>query len=45
LPPAALPFWSILVAIGFSVAVGVVSGILPAMKAARLNPVEALRHE
>jgi len=36
---------SILLAVGISVAVGVVSGIFPARRAARLEPVAALRHE
>jgi putative ABC transport system permease protein len=36
---------SILLAVGISVAVGVLSGIFPARRAALLDPIAALRHE
>ncbi len=38
-------FWSPLVAFTISAVVGVVFGIYPALRAAQMNPVEALRHE
>ncbi len=44
-PPAHVPFWAILVAVGFSAVVGIFFGIYPAGKASRLDPIEALRYE
>jgi ABC-type antimicrobial peptide transport system permease subunit len=43
--PAHLPLWSILGAFAFSAGVGVFFGLYPAVRAARLDPIEALRHE
>ena len=45
LDQAYIPYWAILMSFGFSAAVGVFFGMFPAVKAARLDPIEALRHE
>ncbi|TGE31870.1 ABC transporter permease [Desulfosporosinus sp. Sb-LF] len=36
--------WTIILAVGFSAAVGMIFGLAPARKASRLNPIDALRH-
>ena len=43
--PAYTPLWSVFVAFGFSVAVGLFFGLYPAVRASRLNAVDALRWE
>ena len=43
--PAYVPLWAIAVGIGISAGVGIVFGLWPAWKAARLNPIDALRWE
>jgi putative ABC transport system permease protein len=40
--PVAAPVWAVLAAVAVSVSVGLVSGVLPARRAARLDPVVAL---
>ena len=43
--PTIVPLWAVVMGFTFSVGVGVVFGMWPAMRAARMNPVEALRFE
>ena len=41
----AVPMWAVLLSVGFSAFVGIVFGMFPAIKASRLDPIVALRHE
>jgi putative ABC transport system permease protein len=44
-PPAHVPLWAVALSFGFCAAVGVLFGIIPAAKAAQLDPIDALRYE
>lgn len=43
--PVAISIPACLIAVLFSMAIGIIFGLMPAMKAAKLNPIDALRYE
>jgi putative ABC transport system permease protein len=43
--PSSVPLWSVLLGFTISVGIGLIFGLWPAFRAARLDPVEALRYE
>ena len=43
--PARIPLWSVFAAIGLAALTGILFGMMPALRASRLPPVDALRYE
>lgn len=43
--PISFRWWYFLVALGISIVISILAGLMPAAKAAKLDPVESLRHE
>lgn len=43
--PSSVPFWAVATGFSVSVSLGLIFGLWPAVKAARLDPIEALRYE
>jgi putative ABC transport system permease protein len=43
--PVTLPLWAVVGAFLFSAFLGILFGLYPAARAARLDPIQALRHE
>ena len=43
--PVSMPLWSFALGLGFSATIGVAFGMYPAIRASRLDPIEALRYE